>query len=49
MSIAEKMITIAENEQKVFDAGNNAFFNMFTNYGARPLESYSASYGSFTQ
>lgn len=39
MSIEEKLITIAENEQKVFDAGKkkqyDEFWNIFQDYGKR--------------
>lgn len=39
MSIAEKLVTIAENQQKVFDAGKdaecNTFWDVFQNYGNR--------------
>lgn len=48
MTIAEKLTTIAENEQKVFDAGKqaeyDAFWNAYQNNGARTDYKY-AFYG----
>lgn len=44
MSISEKLTTIAENEQKVFDAGRKSehdmFWNNFQNYGKRRSYTY---------
>ena len=50
MSIAEKLTAIAENEQKVFDAGKKAeydrFWDSFQNNGNRQNYSYAFSMGS---
>ena len=50
MSIAEKLTAIAENEQKVFDAGKKAeydrFWDSFQNNGNRLNYSYAFSMGS---
>ena len=41
MSIAEKLVTVAENQQKVFDAGKKAeydrFWDAFQDYGNRTV------------
>lgn len=49
MSIAEKLATIAENEQRVFDAGKqaeyDAFWDVFQNNGNREEYQYAFAYG----
>lgn len=52
MSIAEKLTTIAENEQKVYDAGKqaeyDAFWDAYQDYGKRTDSRYFCSYYNFT-
>lgn len=52
MSIAEKLQTIAENEQRVYDAGKQAeydkFWDIFQNYGEPTNYYYGLAYGKFT-
>ena len=51
MTIAEKLTTIAENEQKVFNAGKQAeydrFWDLFQDYGNRDHYQYAFSYFNF--
>ncbi len=52
MSIAEKLTAIAENQQKVFDAGKQAeydrFWDEFQDYGNRTNYTYAFAYGGWT-
>ena len=45
MSIAEKLKTIAENEQKVYEAGQNVIWDYLTNYGEKT--NYSGAFSSW--
>lgn len=51
MSIAEKLTTIAENQEKVFEAGKKAeydrFWDEFQDYGNRTQYSYAFCYGGW--
>lgn len=52
MSIAEKLVTATQNQQKVFDAGKKAeydrFWDKFQDYGNRVQYSYAFSYDGWT-
>lgn len=48
MSIAENLTTIAENQQKVFDAGWKRFLKAFTGNNARTLYTYAFRSSDFT-
>ena len=51
MSIAEKLVTVAENQKKIFDAGKQAeydrFWDEFQEYGNRTNYSGAFSYGGW--
>ena len=51
MSIAQKLTTVATNQQKVYDAGKNAeydrFWDEFQNYGDRTNYTYAFAYGGW--